>query len=113
VDEGLSQPKHSALSHKPDTARTRPLPLDEAFATARQIADALEAAHEHGIIPRDLKLANIKVREDGTVKVLDFGLAKLTDPVGLKTRSARLQPCLAGPSGPARAGLQACIVGQP
>ena len=53
-----------------------PIPLDDALPIARQIAEALEAAHEHGIIHRDLKPANIKVRPDGTVKVLDFGLAK-------------------------------------
>ena len=56
------------------------LPLDEAIAIARQIAEALEAAHEQGIIHRDLKPANIKVRPDGTVKVLDFGLAKAMEP---------------------------------
>src|SRR5204863_2553706 len=52
-----------------------PIPLDEALPIARQIAEALEAAHEQGIIHRDLKPANIKVKPDGTVKVLDFGLA--------------------------------------
>jgi eukaryotic-like serine/threonine-protein kinase len=55
------------------------LSLDEAVPIARQIAEALEAAHEQGIIHRDLKPANIKLRTDGTVKVLDFGLAKLLD----------------------------------
>ena len=61
-----------------------PLPIDETIGVARQIADALEAAHELGIIHRDLKPANVKVRPDGTVKVLDFGLAKALerDPSG-------------------------------
>jgi serine/threonine protein kinase/Tol biopolymer transport system component len=58
------------------------IPLDEALPIARQIAEALEAAHEQGVIHRDLKPANIKVRPDGTVKVLDFGLAKLTEAPG-------------------------------
>ena len=60
--------------------RTSGIPLDDALKIARQIADALEAAHEQGIIHRDLKPQNIKVRADGTVKVLDFGLAKAMDP---------------------------------
>ena len=53
-----------------------PIPIDEALPIAKQIAEALKAAHEQGIIHRDLKPANVKVKADGTVKVLDFGLAK-------------------------------------
>ena len=69
-----------------------PIPLDEALPIAKQIAEALEAAHEAGVIHRDLKPANIKVREDGTVKVLDFGLAKALDttPQGDPSQSPTL-----------------------
>ena len=69
-----------------------PIPLDEALPIAKQIAEALEAAHEAGVIHRDLKPANIKVREDGTVKVLDFGLAKALDrtPEGDPSQSPTL-----------------------
>ena len=69
-----------------------PIPVDEALPIAKQIAEALEAAHEAGVIHRDLKPANIKVREDGTVKVLDFGLAKALDlnPTGDPSQSPTL-----------------------
>ena len=69
-----------------------PIPLDEALPIAKEIAEALEAAHEAGVIHRDLKPANIKVREDGTVKVLDFGLAKAleTTPEGDPSQSPTL-----------------------
>jgi serine/threonine-protein kinase len=75
-----------------------PIPIDEALAVARQIAEALEAAHEKGIVHRDLKPPNIKITPDGVVKVLDFGLAKLVDGPAEgghyvpENRSVRLQP---------------------
>ena len=62
-----------------DRIKQGPIPIDEALPIAKQIAEALEAAHEAGVIHRDLKPANIKVKDDGTVKVLDFGLAKALD----------------------------------
>ena len=76
-----------------------PIPLDEVLAIARQIADALEAAHELGIVHRDLKPSNIKLRPDGMVKVLDFGLAKLVEGPPKaghydQRRGVRLQPDL-------------------
>jgi serine/threonine protein kinase len=64
------------------TAGSNPpgLPMTEALTIARQIVDALEAAHEKGIVHRDLKPANIKITPEGVVKVLDFGPAKVTSP---------------------------------
>ena len=65
-----------------DRVQRGPLPVDEALPLAQQIAEALDYAHEHGVLHRDLKPANIKVTPDGQVKVLDFGLAKALGPDG-------------------------------
>ena len=78
-----------------DTLATRlqrgPIGLAETLAIARQIVDALDAAHEKGIVHRDLKPANIKITPEGTVKVLDFGLAKL-EPDAREAEANRVRP---------------------
>ena len=81
-----------------DRLNHRPMPLTVVLPIAKQIAEALEAAHEQGIIHRDLKPANIKVRPDDVVKVLDFGLAKAYDPAATSSAEAMSSPTLTTPA---------------
>ncbi len=75
-----------------------PIPIDEALPIAKQIAEALEGAHEQGIIHRDLKPANVKVRTNGTVKVLDFGLAKAMEPADTAASSFSMRDTITTPA---------------
>jgi len=81
-----------------DRIADRPIPVEEALPIARQIAEALEAAHERGIVHRDLKPANIKLRPDGTVKVLDFGLAKAMKPTAATAVGQSMSPTITTPA---------------
>jgi serine/threonine protein kinase len=78
--------------------RRGPVPLDEALPIARQIAEAVHAAHEHGIVHRDLKPGNVKLTPDGTVKVLDFGLAKAVADPEASSADAQLSPTFTSPA---------------
>jgi len=75
-----------------------PIPIDEALGIALKVAEALEAAHENGVVHRDLKPANIQIAPDGKVKILDFGLAKALEPDPAGSGAASMSPTLTTPA---------------
>jgi Tol biopolymer transport system component len=81
-----------------DRIAGRGIPVDEAISIARQVADALEAAHGKGVVHRDLKPANIKMTAGGQVKVLDFGLAKAMESAAASAASASISPTMVSPA---------------
>ncbi|HVS01246.1 MAG TPA: serine/threonine-protein kinase, partial [Thermoanaerobaculia bacterium] len=87
------------------------LDLEEILAIARQIAEALEAAHEKGIVHRDLKPQNVKITPEGQVKVLDFGLAKALEPAGTASRADSASRLAASPTLTLGATVQGMILG--
>jgi len=87
-----------------DRIRRGAIPIGEALGIAKQIAEALEAAHERGIVHRDLKPGNVKVRADGAVKVLDFGIAKAMEPAAGSSPSVSMSPTITTPA-MTRAGM--------
>jgi Tol biopolymer transport system component len=100
-------PEAERVSARPRDTNARPargggaprgLNIDDALSIARQIATALDAAHQQGIVHRDLKPANVKVRDDGTVKVLDFGLAKALAPPGESSPDVANSPTITTPA---------------
>jgi eukaryotic-like serine/threonine-protein kinase len=91
-----------------DRLASGPIPLAQTLAISRQLVDALEAAHQRGVVHRDLKPANIKVRDDGTVKALDFGLAKLIEP----SRASSNEPSIRS-SAPGDMTHEGAVLGTP